>query len=183
MTDSICDMLGCDLREAKWWHRALRLVASSRPGAWAVSRVLARIDRLLLRMTGRGVALPELIAAIPVVTLITTGARTGQIRSTPLLGIPHGDELALIGTNFGQPGTPSWYFNLIANPTAELRYRGRSVGVTAREVEGAEWDAIWRRACAFYTGYAAYAQRIQDRPIHLVALARVWQSRVRRDQA
>ena len=151
-------------------QRALRRVASSRPGAWGFARVAPRLDKVLLRLTRDRLALAQVAAAVPVLTLVTTGAKSGLARTTSLLGIPHGDGLALIGTQFGQPGTPSWYFNLRAHPDAEVRHRDRSVRVTAREVEGVEWDTAWARACEVYPGYAAYARRIQGRAIHIVLL-------------
>jgi deazaflavin-dependent oxidoreductase (nitroreductase family) len=152
-------------------QKAMRRVASSRPGAWLFSRSMHRIDLLLLRLTGGRVALPQFAAGIPVTTLITTGARTRQSRATPLLGIPHGDDLAIIGTHFGQPGTPGWYYNLRVDPMAEIVYRDARVKVVAREAEGDERRAIWDRACDFYSGYASYAKRIHDRPVHIMVLA------------
>lgn len=171
MTGSVCERLGYRLPRPNRWQRALRRVAASRPGARLFSRLMPPLDRLLLRLTRGRLALPQVAAGIPVLTLVTTGARSGRTRTTPLLGIPHGDELAVIGTQFGQPGTPSWCFNLRAHPQAELRYQGRSVAVTSREAEGAERDAIWQDACAFYAGYAAYARRIRDRTIPILVLA------------
>jgi hypothetical protein len=35
-------------------------------------------------------------------------------RTTPLLGVPIGGDIAIIGTNFGQPGKPGWHYNLRA---------------------------------------------------------------------
>lgn len=171
MSSSICDRLGYQLPTTNALHRGLRGIASSRGGAWLFARTMPRIDRFLLRLTRGRRSLPELIAALPVVTLVTTGAKSGLVRTTPLLAVPHGDDVAVIGTQFGQPGTPSWYFNLVADPSAELRYHGQSVAVTAHEVEGPQRDEIWQRACEFYTGYAAYARRIKDsRPIHIMVL-------------
>lgn len=131
---------------------------------------MPHVDRVLLRATSGRTALPTVAAGIPVLTLVSRGARSGMLRSTPLLGIPYGDDLALIGTRFGQPGTPDWYFNLRAHPDAEVTYRDERAAVTAREAEGDEWQAIWDRACRVYSGYAAYATRIHDRPIHIMVL-------------
>jgi deazaflavin-dependent oxidoreductase (nitroreductase family) len=114
--------------------------------------------------------MPAVAAGIPVMTLITTGAKSGSARTTPLLGIPHGDGVAVIGTQFGQPGTPSWYSNLRANPSAELSYAGKSVSVVAREAEGEEWQIIWEQGRQFYSGYDSYASRIKGRPIHIMVL-------------
>jgi deazaflavin-dependent oxidoreductase (nitroreductase family) len=104
-------------------------------------------------------------------TVITTGAKTGRRRASPLLGIPHGDDLAIIGTQFGQPGTPGWYYNLLADPAASIVFRDKQVNVVAREVDGDEWRAIWDRACGFYSGYNSYATRIHGRPIHIMVLS------------
>lgn len=88
----------------------------------------------------------------------------------PLLAIPSGDNLAVIGTRFGQRNTPGWYFNLRAHPRAEVAYRGKTVDVAAREAEGEEREDIWARARQIYPGYEAYARRIRGRPIHIMLL-------------
>ena len=90
---------------------------------------------------------------------------------TPLLGVPVGDDIAVIGTRFGQRGTPGWYYNLRASPAAEVCYRGTSVTAAAREAGEEEWLDIWQRARKIYAGYEAYARRIQDRRIHIMILS------------
>ena len=104
-------------------------------------------------------------------TLTTTGARSGQRRSTPLLGVPFGDEIAVIGTHFGQLGTPGWYYNLRADPRAEVTYRNKTIPAAAREASDEERQAIWARARAIYAGYDAYARRIKDRKIPIMVLS------------
>jgi deazaflavin-dependent oxidoreductase (nitroreductase family) len=131
---------------------------------------MPHVDRSLLRITRGRLALPAIAAGIPVLTLVTVGAKSGSRRATPLLGIPHGDAIAVIGTQFGQPGTPSWYHNLRANPRAELIYAGKSVAVEAREADGEEWQGIWDRGRTFYSGYDSYAERLGSRPIHIMIL-------------
>lgn len=148
----------------------IRRIAASRPGSWLFYRSMHHIDRALFRLTGGRIAVPAIFAGIPVMTVITTGAKSGLRRETPLLGIPHGDDVAIIGTQFGQPGTPGWYYNLLADPAAEVVYRNRRVAVVAREAQGDEWSAIWDRARGIYSGYESYAKRIHDRPIHIMVL-------------
>ncbi len=145
-------------------------VSASLPGAWLFARLLHRIDRLLLRVSSGRFSVSEFLAGIPIVTIITTGARTGQRRETPLLGVPVGDDLALIGTQFGQPGVPGWYFNLRAHPELDVAYRGKVIPARAREVEGDEWAACWAEARRAYAGYQTYSRRIRDRPIHIMVL-------------
>jgi deazaflavin-dependent oxidoreductase (nitroreductase family) len=155
-------------------QRAMWKVSSSRPGAWLFAKTLHHMDKLVMRLTRGRLTLPPFLAGIPVINLVTTGAKTGKRRAMPLLGVPtEDDQLAVIGTRFGQHGTPGWYFNLMAGGPAEVEYRGRSVPVKAREAGGAEWDAIWARGRGMYAGYEAYARRIKDRAVHIVVLESV----------
>jgi deazaflavin-dependent oxidoreductase (nitroreductase family) len=82
-----------------------------------------------------------------------------------------GDDIAIIGTRFGQPGTPGWYYNIRSDPTVEVAYRNKTVTAAAREAESEEREAIWERARQLYGGYEAYARRIRDRQIHIMVLS------------
>jgi deazaflavin-dependent oxidoreductase (nitroreductase family) len=166
----IVQSLGYSVPEPNAVQRAMCRVSSSRPGAWLFSRSMPSIDRALLRATRGGVALPRIAAGLPVMYVVTRGAKSGLRRVSPLLGIPHGDDLAVIGTQFGQPGTPGWYYNLRADPSGEVIYRDRSVHATAREALDDEREAIWARARLIYSGYDAYARRIGGRVVPIVVL-------------
>ncbi len=65
---------------------------------------------------------PGLLAGLPVIMLTTTGAKSGLPRPMPLVGIPMGDDVAVIGSNYGQERTPGWVHNLLANPAATVDY-------------------------------------------------------------
>ncbi len=129
------------------------------------------IDRFLLRISRGMVTLPGIAAGIPVLTITTTGARTGQPRTTPLLGIPFGHDIAVIGTRFGQHGTPGWFYNLRSQPRLHVTFRDKSVTAIAREADADEWQLIWDKARTIYAGYEAYARRIQDRKIRIMVLS------------
>jgi len=156
--------------DANRFQRLIWIVSSSRPGAWVFAKTLYHIDRFVLWLSRGRVTVPGVLAGLPVITLATIGARTGRRREVPLVGVPAGDQIAVIGTRFGQPRTPAWYFNLRAEPRAEVGYRGRTVPVVAREVEGDEREAVWTRGCELYAGYQAYARRIDHRQIHVMLL-------------
>ena len=115
--------------------------------------------------------MPEVLAGLRTVFVTTIGARSGKQRTSALVGVPVGDGIALIGTNFGGARTPNWYHNLRAHPKAEVRYHETTVNVVAREIApGPEHDAIMRAASRVYAGYSAYEARITDRPIHVMVL-------------
>jgi deazaflavin-dependent oxidoreductase (nitroreductase family) len=163
--------LGYEIPAPNPVQRAMWQVSGSRPGAWLFSRSMHHVDRLVLRLSHGQRTLAGITAGIPVLTVTTTGARTGRPRSAPLLGVPFGSDIAIIGTRFGQPGTPGWYYNLSAQPRAEVAYRSRSVTVTAREADEHEWPQIWAQARKIYAGYEAYASRITGRKIHIMILS------------
>ncbi|MGO8884889.1 MAG: nitroreductase/quinone reductase family protein [Streptosporangiaceae bacterium] len=152
-------------------QRAMWHISASAPGAWLFAKSLHHVDNFARRVSNARVTLAGITAGIPVLTITTTGARTGQRHTTPLLGVPAGDDIAVIGTRFGQPGTPGWYYSLRAHPRAEVAYRDTTVTAAAREADGEEWQAIWTQARKIYAGYEAYARRIKDRKIHIMVLS------------
>jgi deazaflavin-dependent oxidoreductase (nitroreductase family) len=167
----LIEALAYEVPEPNAAQRAMWHVSSSRPGAWLFAKSGPHLDRFLLRLSNGQVTLAKLVAGIPVITIVTTGARTGRTRATPLLGVPFAGDLAVIGTRFGQKGTPGWYYNLRADPAIQVAYQGKSTAAVAREAQGDEWQAIWERARQIYGGYEAYARRIEGRPIHIMLLS------------
>jgi len=145
-------------------------VAATRAGAWFFAKTIDRVDMALLRLSRGRITLPGAMAGLPVLTVITTGARTGQRRSAPLVGVPAGDDIAVIGTRFGQTRTPGWYHNMRSDPKVEVTYRDKTVKAVAREAGQDERQAIWDRARTIYVGYEVYASRIKGRPIHIMIL-------------
>jgi deazaflavin-dependent oxidoreductase (nitroreductase family) len=167
----LIEALAYEVPEPNAAQRAMWHVSSSRPGAWLFAKSGPHLDRFLLQLSNGQVTLAKLVAGIPVITIVTTGARTGRTRATPLLGVPFAGDLAVIGTRFGQKGTPGWYYNLRADPAIQVAYQGKSTAAVAREAQGDEWQAIWERARQIYGGYEAYARRIEGRPIHIMLLS------------
>ena len=173
-------------RDARPWSSALRTplaaAAASRPGSWALARVLPAVDRALGTGTGGRISAPGLLLGLPTVLLRSTGARTGLPRTTPLIPIvvPAGSGgldgggsagvFAVLGTNFGGPHTPGWVYNLLARPDAVLVYRGRQVAVRARLLEGAQRAGVLDAAVRLYAGYGSYLRRAAHREIRLFAL-------------
>lgn len=144
--------------------------ASSRPGAWVFSRIAHHIDRPLLRWTDGKHSLSTFLSGVRVMSLETKGAKTGQLRSTPLVMTPDGERLILIASRWGQGGTPAWYHNLRANPACFVFHDGQRWRFLARETSGAEREACWQKAVAYYPGYAAYASRVGDHVIPVLVL-------------
>ncbi|MGC5036534.1 nitroreductase family deazaflavin-dependent oxidoreductase [Streptomyces sp. DT190] len=106
---------------------------------------------------------------LPVVVLTTRGARSGKLRKTPVMRVEHEGRYAAVASLGGAPKHPVWYFNLKADPRAELQDGPVRQDMTAREVTGAEKAQWWERAVAAYPAYADY-QRKTDREIPVFVL-------------
>jgi deazaflavin-dependent oxidoreductase (nitroreductase family) len=159
-------------RPANAFQRGVQAVGSSRPGAWVFSRTLRHLDTAVARVSGGRQSAPQLLAGLPVLDLTTTGRRSGQPRTSHLISVPVGDDLALLGTNFGQPATPAWVLNLEADPHATVTFRGRSVPVVARPATDAERLAVLERSRGIYGGYEKYQQRISGRRVRIFVVER-----------
>ena len=166
----LAEAIGYESRPANAAQRLMQQVASSKPGAWAFSKVLHRADIRLHRWSKGRYTVPTIVAGLPVVMLTTTGAKSGRARTMPLLTIPVGDDLAIIGTNFGQTSTPGWVYNLEADPHATVTYRDREVAVVARAATDDEFDVAFTAAAKVYPGYDKYRRRISGREIRVFVL-------------
>ena len=151
-------------------QRSVRVVASSRPGAWTLARTLPALDRVVSRLTRGRTTFCEQLSALPVVVVTTTGRRSGRPRPAQLIGVPIGDTLALLGTNFGQTSTPTWVLNLEADPRATVTHRDRVVSVVARAASDAERAEVLALAPRVYVGYAKYLTRISGRRVRVFVL-------------
>lgn len=102
-------------------------------------------------------------AGRPVVVLTSRGARSGQLRKTPLMRVEHRGRYAVVASAAGAPRHPAWYANLLADPHVELQDGARHVELWARELSGAERAAWWSRACTVFPSYAGYQSRTRRR--------------------
>ncbi len=60
-----------------------------------------------------------------VLLLTTTGRKSGEKRTTPLLYGRRGDDVVLIASDCGAPTHPPWYLDLKADPRSRCRSRAR----------------------------------------------------------
>ena len=111
-----------------------------------ISTRVSRVHSWLLRRSGGRMRRSWLFAAgQPVISLTTTGRRSGQPRSTAVACFVDGDRLVSAGMNLGKRNHPAWALNLIANPEATIEIAGERVEVLARKAEGEERERLWQR--------------------------------------
>ncbi len=148
----------------------MRRFAASGPGSWLFARVLHRIDRPVYRLTGGRHTFASLVSGIPVVMLTTIGARSGQPRTVPVLGLPTQDGLAVIASNFGQRRHPAWYHNLCSDPEGSVVVDGHSRRFRAVVIEGERRARIWQEGLRVYPGWSQYERRASHRRIAVFLL-------------
>lgn len=139
--------------------RAVRKVVATRPMAWLLARTMHHVDAATLRLSGGRTTATAVLSGLPIIELTTTGAKSGRPRTVPLVGIPDGDRLILIASNWGQAAHPAWYYNVKAHPDVSVTHDGQTRRYVAREVTGDERERCWAKAVAVYAGYRGYAAR------------------------
>jgi deazaflavin-dependent oxidoreductase (nitroreductase family) len=97
------------------------------------------------------------------------GAKTGTLRTSPLLYVPDGESLVLVASKGGFPKHPAWFHNLRANPETYVQVGAERRRVRARVASVAERPRLWDQAVAVWPGYEDYRVRT-DREIPLVVL-------------
>jgi deazaflavin-dependent oxidoreductase (nitroreductase family) len=91
--------------------------------------------------------------------LTVTGRVSGLPRTTPLVYLPDGDCLLVVGSNFGQPRHPAWALNLSAHPEATLSIKGQQFSVLAEELEGEARERAWNSFTSLAKPYEVYGGR------------------------
>lgn len=155
-------------QKERWWHSVSKKLTATRPIVWITSRTMHHLDRVAFRISDGKVTATSILTGLPVVTLTTTGAKSGKPRSVPLIAFPDGDKSVFVASNWGQQVHPSWYYNLRANPEATISDDGRVKEYIVHEATGSERERYWNNVVATLAGYAAYKQRAGGRQIPIM---------------
>ena len=108
----------------------------------------------------------------PLLLLTTTGSKSGEARTTPLVYSKDGDRLVIIASMGGAPKHPAWYLNLAANPGVTVELGTEKFAASASSAEGAERDRIYAQQAEMMPAFAEYQQKTTRR-IPVVLLERV----------
>jgi F420H(2)-dependent quinone reductase len=100
----------------------------------------------------------------PVLLLTTTGRKSGERRTAPVLYLERGEAMILIDTNGGNEKLPGWSHNLKAKPRAEVEIGRRKLEVTARVATGREREELWKACVAQYSGFDEYVEWLKRTP-------------------
>ncbi len=103
--------------------------------------------------------------------LTTTGRRSGEARTTPLIyGQSNGDYL-IVGSKGGADDPPAWLLNLEADPEVQVQVRGDRFPARARIATAEEKPEMWSTMVGHWPPYDEY-QAKTSREIPVVVLQR-----------
>jgi deazaflavin-dependent oxidoreductase (nitroreductase family) len=108
----------------------------------------------------------------PLLILHSKGAKSGQVRESPMMYLADGERYLVFASKAGAPTNPDWFHNLVANPDARIEVGDETFDVRATELTGEERAAKYAEQAEAYPGFAEYQQKT-DRVIPVVALTPV----------
>jgi deazaflavin-dependent oxidoreductase (nitroreductase family) len=106
----------------------------------------------------------------PTLLLTTTGRRSGEARTTPLIFGRDGDDHVIVASVGGGPDHPAWYLNLRDDPNAHIQVKGEHLDVVARTAGENEKPRLWKLMNDVWPNYDRYQERT-DRVIPVVVLS------------
>jgi deazaflavin-dependent oxidoreductase (nitroreductase family) len=108
----------------------------------------------------------------PTLILTTTGRKSGEERSTPLIFGRSGDDHVIVASQGGRPQHPHWYRNLVEHPEVGVQVKADKFRARARTAEGDERERLWREMNEIWRHYDEYQTRT-SRVIPVVVLERI----------
>lgn len=127
----------------------------------------SRVHAGLYRATGGRVG--SRLVNNDMLLLTTTGHVSGRPHTVPLLYLVDDERLVVIASYGGRSEHPTWYDNLVADPTVKVQVDGSRRSMTSRTASASERAIWWPKIEAAYNGYSVYQSRT-DREIPVVFL-------------
>lgn len=98
------------------------------------------------------------------VIMHTIGAKSGEPRLNPVMGLPDGGAWLVVASYAGQPVDPAWAHNLRAHPDLDLEVASANggidtVAVHAEELPEPERTTAWSRFTAASPGFSSYEEK------------------------
>jgi deazaflavin-dependent oxidoreductase (nitroreductase family) len=110
---------------------------------------------------------------IPTLLLATTGKRSGEPRTVPLIYTKTDGGYVVIASRGGSAQHPDWYFNLDADPNVTIRVATDVFDAKARTAGPDERDTLWQQMAEIYPPYNDYQARAgRQIPVVVIEVAR-----------
>ena len=137
----------------------------------SLEEMLATNRGVIEEFRANGGRVGGIFAAEPLLLLTTTGAKSGQERTNPLVHTVDGDRVVIIASFGGAPKHPAWFLNIQANPEVTIELPGETFTSNAIISEGEERKRIYDQHAAQMPRFADY-QAMTTREIPVVVIPR-----------
>jgi deazaflavin-dependent oxidoreductase (nitroreductase family) len=108
----------------------------------------------------------------PLVILHTIGAKSGQVRETPLVALVEGETLYVFASKGGAPTHPDWYFNLRATPTITVEYGTETFTANVAELPAEDAAAKLAAQAQLMPQFGEYVKTAAPRVIPAFSITR-----------
>jgi deazaflavin-dependent oxidoreductase (nitroreductase family) len=106
-----------------------------------------------------------------ILLLTTTGRKSGEPRTMPLIHRTDGDRWIIVASKGGYDDDPLWFKNMQADPNALIQVMDEEIPVRMSVAEGEERERLWGLMAEVWPDYDTY-QESTDREIPVVILER-----------
>ena len=108
----------------------------------------------------------------PIVVLHTIGAKSGQLRETPLVALVEDGDLYVFASKAGATSHPDWYHNLKATPNITVEFGTDSFSARVEEMPEAEGQAKLRAQAELMPQFGEYVTSAAPRVIPAFSITR-----------
>ena len=106
---------------------------------------------------------------VPILLLTTTGRKSGEPRTIPIIFTAYKDSWVIIASKGGWPTHPNWYLNILDDPHVQVQVKADVFEAKARTAESPERERIWAECVKTWPNYDIYQSRT-DRQIPVVVI-------------
>jgi deazaflavin-dependent oxidoreductase (nitroreductase family) len=126
---------------------------------------------LIEEFHARGGKVGGMFEGLPLLLLTTTGAKSGQLRTTPLVYGTDRDRLVIAASKGGSPTNPDWFHNIVSNPEVTVEVGTEAFLARATVATGAGRQRLFD-LLVDVTPQLAETQRSTSREIPIIVLER-----------
>jgi deazaflavin-dependent oxidoreductase (nitroreductase family) len=112
------------------------------------------------------------LAGANLLLMTSTGAKTGQPRTTPLGYSRDGDRYVVVGSNSGFPTQPVWLTNIAAEPIVKVEVGMEAFRARATVSHDDERERLWQIHVTAIPYFATY-EKMTERQLQVVSLERL----------
>jgi deazaflavin-dependent oxidoreductase (nitroreductase family) len=96
---------------------------------------------------------------VPTLLITSTGRKSGQKRTIPIIFTQVGDKYVIIASKGGSATHPAWYLNILEDPSVEIQIKGDIFKARTRTAKSPEREELWAAAVAAWPNYDLYQSR------------------------